>query len=205
MNGFKLLVSALLVISTLLCGCSARQAQRNSHPTEDGDDQPPVSADQQAANIRFEKLLAALQNRDSEAIRALFSDKAISKAENFDQSARVLFEYFQGEYVSHKDCALSTMTGYNDDGSGRSYTEAFPGYEVTTSEHVYRFDIAEFTAYSPDRDMVGVWALYIYDADDVVNPEAWYVGHGRETPGINFPTRDVRPNRSILLERLAGM
>jgi len=189
-------------LSFILCACSAKEPYRPVHPWEQEEQTPsgdiPYWAvdDQPEADARFEELLAALQGRDGEAIKSLFSEKAVSEAANFEQAVDELFEYCQGDYVSYKSLGVMTSEGFNDDGSGRRWKEFFSNYEVKTNEQTYCFDIADFIVNSDDSS-VGIWALYVYVKGDYIGSTLSYEGYGSDVPGISFPARDAQKTLNI--------
>ena len=53
-----------------------------------------------AADTRIDQIVSALNNRDKEELRAIFSENALKRAENFDAAADDLFDRIQGEVIS---------------------------------------------------------------------------------------------------------
>ena len=59
-----------------------------------------LASDEQRAAVRAEDILSAVQNRDSQALKDLFSPKAQSEASALDQEASDLMAFLEGEVVS---------------------------------------------------------------------------------------------------------
>lgn len=58
--------------------------------------------DSQIAEIRLRQVLDAIQKQDREKLKSAFSENAIRNAENIDESAECLFDYFQGTLISYE-------------------------------------------------------------------------------------------------------
>lgn len=57
------------------------------------------------ANESFEKIIVAIQNQDSAALKALFSKVAQSEASNLGENSIKLFKFIQGDIVSFSDAS----------------------------------------------------------------------------------------------------
>ena len=141
------------------------------------------------ANARFEQILDSLKNRDTTAMKNVFSKKAISDAANLDESITALFDFFQGEYLSHNDWGGPISdAGKNDDGTGREWKTLRSTYDVETSKEKYRFAIEEYIADTSNPDNVGVYSLYVIKTEDTDVSFAYW-GDGYWTAGINIQGR----------------
>jgi hypothetical protein len=143
--------------------------------------------DQEIAKTRMDYLLEALDNKDKDGLKAMFSKNAIDQVENFDQSITDLFDYYEGDFVSYDNWGGPvTEEGINSDGTGRKWKRLDSTCDVKTSNGEYRFAIIEFVQDTADADNVGVWSLYIIKMEDDNDPEYAYWGDGKDTPGINI-------------------
>ena len=52
------------------------------------------------ADTQVEKIISAIKNQDKEALKLLFSKKALEEAEDFDEEVDILFDYIQGDIES---------------------------------------------------------------------------------------------------------
>ncbi|GHV38630.1 hypothetical protein FACS189490_00860 [Clostridia bacterium] len=59
--------------------------------------------DGKIADRRFFEILDALENKNSDVLKAMLSKHALSNAENIDENIADVFGYYQGKYVSHSD------------------------------------------------------------------------------------------------------
>lgn len=150
--------------------------------------------DQKISNARMDKILEAVKKEDKEALKAMFSKKAISQAEHFDESIVKLFDFFQGDFISYNDWSGPMAEGgINEDGTGRNWKKLYSSYDVDTSKQKYRLAIQEFIQDTADVDNVGIWSLYIIKMKDDTDPQFGYRGDGMDIPGINFNRKNVLP------------
>ena len=63
----------------------------------------PSDNDRSIANTQFEQIVNACETQDRNALKALFSKKAISETPDIDESIVGLFNFFQGEVLSYDD------------------------------------------------------------------------------------------------------
>ena len=171
----KIWAAVMVAAVLLLTACSAGtvHAGRGS-----------FSEDDALANGIFEKLVDAMEKRDGDAVRALFSKNALKDAENMEKAIQALFDYFQGEMIPDQDWgrgAASNEMNYGD------YQRSFDtSYEFETTQDKYRAAMKIITVDDADGDNVGVLSLYIIRAADDTDLENEYWGDGKYTPGINI-------------------
>ena len=180
-----LITIAGLAIVLLLTSCSSGGLNMWSRFYDD---------DEEISNARMEKVLEAVKKEDKDALKTMFSKKAISQAEHFDESIVELFDFFQGDLVSYNDWSGPRAEGgINEDGTGRKWKELYSSYDIDTSKQKYRLAIQEFVQDTADADNVGIWSLYIIKMEDDTDPQFGYIGDGKDTPGINFNRKNVLP------------
>lgn len=175
-----------LMIALLLTSCSPGDSDRDR-----------IKAifkmnDREMANGCFEKVIDAIQKRDAEALKALFSVSAQKEAENLEDSIRELFEYYQGEMVSYKDWASpNTKTGMNTDNRGHYWKKLYATYDVETTQEPYRFAMEYIALDTDDENSTGIRSLYVIKLKEDTNPHRAYRGDGEYTPGIQL--RKTKP------------
>jgi hypothetical protein len=133
------------------------------------------------ANNSFEKVLEAIKNQDRVALKSLFSKKAFIDTDNIDESIVLLFDFFQGDFVSYDDLGARTASGLREDGKERYCLQST--YDVETSEQRYRFAKEEFTVDEFDPGNVGIYSLYIVKMEGTDEQFAYW-GDRKWTPGI---------------------
>ena len=147
---------------------------------------------------KLEDLLEAIENQDSSAIMALFSESSKEHIEEFEASAEELINYYSGV---HQSIALAGGSVFHrrDEKTGeqRTLTNAF---EVTTSECVYRIWLAWNEKDTANSENVGINSFYIINKEDDINLFAGYCGDGKETPGINIGIQNTWPDHVSYFE-----
>ena len=85
------------------------------------------------AEKRCEDIVAALENKDSSAIKAMFSQKAIEEAEDLDDEIEYIIEHYEGSLKSFKG---TTSTEENINGKSKK-TTVKADYTVITDKQTY--------------------------------------------------------------------
>ena len=144
--------------------------------------------DRDRANQTFEKVLEAIQNKDKEALLALFSENVRNECD-LEDSVDCLLDFFQGEFVSYFSEWGSPMvhkvTNGDFFGDNQKFFEST--YDIETSQQKYRFAIEECRVYDADPKNIGICSLYIILAENT-DEEFAYWGDGKWTLGINIDT-----------------
>lgn len=147
---------------------------------------------------KLEELLEAIENQDSSAIMALFSESSKEPIEEFEASAEELINYYSGV---HQSIALAGGAVFHrrDEKTGeqRSISNAF---EVTTSECVYRMSLAFTEKDTANSENIGINYFYIIKKEDDINLFADYNGDAKETPGINIGIQNTWPDHVSYFE-----
>lgn len=140
--------------------------------------------DKQIANEQLEALLEAIQSKNAQAVKELFSDNAWAESGNMEKSILVLFDYFQGELVSYKSWAGPSVHATKNHGE---YWKSYDcTYDFETTQDKYRLAMEIITVDTADTDNVGIQSLYIIRFEDDTRPNFAYWGDGEHTPGINI-------------------
>ena len=140
--------------------------------------------DKQIANEQLEALLEAIQSKNAQAVKELFSDNAWAESGNMEKSILVLFDYFQGELVSYKSWAGPSVHATKNHGE---YWKSYDcTYDFETSKDKYRLAMEIITVDTTDADNIGIRSLYIIRFEDDTDQNCAYWGDGEHTPGINI-------------------
>jgi len=138
----------------------------------------------QIANEQLEALLEAIQSKNAQAVKELFSDNAWAESGNMEKSILVLFDYFQGELVSYKSWAGPSVHATKNHGE---YWKSYDcTYDFETTQDKYRLAMEIITVDTADADNIGIRSLYIIRFEDDTRPNFAYWGDGEHTPGINI-------------------
>lgn len=138
----------------------------------------------QIANEQLEALLEAIQSKNAQAVKELFSDNAWAESGNMEKSILVLFDYFQGELVSYKSWAGPSVHATKNHGE---YWKSYDcTYDFETTQDKYRLAMEIITVDTTDADNIGIRSLYIIRFEDDTDQNCAYWGDGEHTPGINI-------------------
>ncbi len=175
-NSTKKIWAAVMAAAVLLltaCSAGTTHAGRGSYSEDDA-----------LANGIFEKLVDAVEKRDGEAVRALFSKNALKDAKNMEEATQALFGYVQGEMVPDQDWGRG---GVSNEMAYSEYQRSFDAsYDFETTQDKYRVATKIIMADDADEDNVGLMSLYIIRFADDTDQENDYWGDGKYTPGINI-------------------
>jgi len=118
---------------------------------------------ERTAEIRLEKLLEILVNRDEDALKEAFSKQALIDAENFEENMEYLFEIFQGDIVSWKQDGISGDTKTEH---GKKSVQVRTWYTVTTDKDEYLFLVIDYIEDTINPDNAGIYILRVVRAED---------------------------------------
>lgn len=140
-------------------------------------------SDNDIAVKNLEKLLIAIENEDHDGIKTLFAPNIIADIDNFDQSIIELMAYYNGNYESYGSKGLGSEYDRHD-GVEKKWLNM--GYDITTTEDVYRIAIIWHIQDTSNAGNIGIWSLYIIRFDDDPNSNYTYAGDGLWTNGIHM-------------------
>jgi len=115
------------------------------------------------ADVRLEQILETLNNKDEDALKAMFSKKVLLEADDFEGQIEYLFFFFQGSVKSWD------RTGFSSDGSienGKKSTMLRSWYTVTTNKDKYRFFVIDYSVDTINPDNKGLYTLRVIKAAD---------------------------------------
>ncbi len=177
-----ILILTIITISVLLCSCSIFKGGNQMQNSR-------ISSDLDQANSRMEKLVDALENKDKDTLKLMFSKNAINNSDNFDDDLNKLIDMYHGDFVSYDDWG-SVDTEETINGS-EELKILYSTYDITTSEQVYRITIKDILTDTKEVDNVGMFSLYIIKYEDDTDSRFAYVGDLKYKAGINFDVKNV--------------
>ena len=128
-------------------------------------------------------IVDAINERDADAMRILFSKKAQEESPTLDEDIEKLFDTLEGEYESHLFTHWQSETNSEPGAENRGEVKCiYFEYELQTSEELYLFSIGLCASDRTRKRNEGIYGLYVAEADDDsenANYEPWI-------PGINF-------------------
>lgn len=123
-----------------------------------------IETDEEKGNKKMECILDSLKNEDREALKSIFSPKALEDAEDFDGSADYLFSFFQGDVESWQK-NRGPFSSMSKDHQCRR-VEIISFYEVNTDLQKYLFFLLDYPIDTYDPDNVGLYSLRVIKAED---------------------------------------
>lgn len=148
-----LLLILLLIIISLLCSCS-------------GGGLSPImfNDDDKKADARFEQVFKALQNKDKDSLKAMFSKQAIDESKNFDDNMDALFAFLNGKVESWEAADLPGAENYSY--QGHKYKKVDSYYYVTIDQQKYFFLLLDWPVDTDHPDNVGLYLLLVVKEED---------------------------------------
>ena len=151
----SILLILILLINVLLLSACSLGGSRIEMLNKDNDDKK--------ADARLEQVIGALQDKDKEALKAMFSKQALDEADDFDGSMNYLFDLFHGKVVSWKRDG-QIVDEENNYGHATKESKSF--YIVDTVKQKYLFFLLEYTINTDHLDNAGLYTLRIIKAED---------------------------------------
>lgn len=162
MCNFLKIMSACLFSAFLLTGCI---------PATGGTSSDGASSEITVINELFPKIIKSVNNRDIVALRELYAETVLSEYEQFDEDAKVLFEFVDGEVSEYPSKIYpSTRTSY-DKGEHISVSESFP-YVETDNGIRYQCYLQVCMEDTENLDNVGIHMIeFIRVGDEIVEKQ----------------------------------
>jgi hypothetical protein len=135
------------------------------------------------SNELIEEILEVVSDNNREALRAMFSEKALSEATYFNEGVEYLFELIQGGVISYEQRSLPSSVRTRT--SGRlTFEKSDSTYVVTTDKDVYLIAFSVYFIDDSNPENVGVYKIAAIRADDEEKLRPW---RNWEIPGICQP------------------
>ncbi|HQA56868.1 MAG TPA: DUF5104 domain-containing protein [Acetivibrio sp.] len=119
--------------------------------------------EERAAKERIQEILAAIKDKDKEAMKALFSKKALEEANEIDEGVDYLFDFFQGDVQSWEIDAWSSDESIE---RGKKSLMLRAWYIVTTDKEKYMFFVIDYIKDTMNPDNAGMYTLRVIKAED---------------------------------------
>ena len=151
----------------------------------------------------FKILSESLKSRDKEQIKEMFAPDMIAKKENFDSEIEEFMNYYEGEFISCDNRAVSII---NDTNNGHTTKDFEMSRDIITSEDKYRFALKWRVADNKIEGNIGVWSMYVIRYGDDAYNDYTYWGDGSWESGITVgKSFDLaEKNFKTILESLTG-
>lgn len=144
-----------------------------------------ISNEDKIADARMEQILSAIKDKESEELKALFSQKALDEAKDFDDGMDYLFEFIQGDVTSWERDMWSSDEKIR---SGKRTVMLRSWYIVNTDKNEYLFFIIDFDKDTVDPSNEGLYTVRVIKAEDEETQFTYW--QDMEIPGIYKPKEE---------------
>ena len=142
--------------------------------------------DEEYAEEQIQKFVTALQHHDPAAVRSMFAENNILKADDFDGMVENAMNYFVGEIQEIEVSVSSTSESYR---GGRKWQIMDLMGRIITDRNAYRF-VAGYRRQNytdEEADLIGFSDIYLMDEGKMLNPEkSFRIPPWWEAPGIHL-------------------
>ena len=159
----KILLSSFLLSATLFCLTSCNSLCNIIDKSRESIKE--IVKEEIKNNIKFPEkekfleILEALENKDEDALKAVLSEEAISKAENLDEGIKSFIDLYQGTHIGY-EITTPFSGGSWENGWGTHY-RIDVNVELTTEIDSYRIVFHYHALNEDDPKTVGVSCLQI--------------------------------------------
>jgi hypothetical protein len=124
-----------------------------------------------------QQAITAIENKDEDALTALFSKRALVEADDLEEGVGYTFDFYQGECLEIEKGSCITNNTFGAD--RRRWVDAW--YKVTTTEGVYwlYFEYSFINAPDPEAEGLYYFSLNDYETVETIREEAHAAGDYR--------------------------
>lgn len=143
-------------------------------------DERTISSIKDTARDVNERMLHAIEYKNADELKELFSEKLIEADKNLDEEIEAAFDFFQGNITSRR-AVLFDEEGAKDDGVWTRYFVYGDNHNILTDDNKeYIIITSHVVIYDAEPDRVGLAKIIIKDPDGnrckigdfyLVNPE----------------------------------
>lgn len=130
-----------------------------------------------APKIMFDEFISALDNKDSNALKKLFSKNAIVKTPQIDEQIIDLMDFYKGKFVSNEHFGSGSSSAEQHNGIYTYLTICPLLFEVKTDKEVYSLRFNSVAKNDSNTDDEGLWLLMLINENgDKCQIGVWYEG-----------------------------
>jgi hypothetical protein len=118
--------------------------------------------DRQMADEKLKKIIAALESGNNEALKGMFSKRALAEATDIDDGIKYAIQFYHGKMIS-QDGALDVLT-QKDGKENKKIIKAF--YTVKTDNDTFIVFFIDQTENTVSPDEVGLFMLQVIKESD---------------------------------------
>lgn len=123
-----------------------------------------MTGDEKTSMNRLEQVLEAIENKDNNALKSLFSQEALNETENFEKDINALFEFFQGKVISKEKSDGPTVFDSIDGGKRRQKISSYFYIQTEKQKYFILMDDFPIDTFNPDNE--GLYLILLVKAED---------------------------------------
>lgn len=153
----KLIISSILILSMLfLSSCFIGGSRTDMLNQQDND---------KVAEARLAQVIEAIKNKDKDAMKLLFSVKALSETEDFNGNMDELFNIFL-ENVDSWEILDGGPVVFQSNDHGHITKEIDSSFYVISNKQKYYISLDDFPIDTDHPENVGIYLLLVAKAED---------------------------------------
>lgn len=174
MNIKKLIIFITIIIFSLgLLSFNSSRSMINDRVSELNG-----SNDDETADKCFQKIIEALDNKDKEGLKKIFSPNALKEAKDIDTGIDYIMDFYKGKMKSNR----RTVVTSESKNYGEKKKELECSYKVATDVGNYSIHFVEKVIDTKNTDNVGVYTLDIMKEEE--GDEFFHWGNKEQGAGI---------------------
>ena len=126
-------------------------------------------SEEKRADARMEQIISAIKGKDKEALKSLFSKKALDEANDFENDVDYLFKFLQSNIDTWERDGIA---GSESIDHGKKSLMIRFAINVNTDKDVYRFFVIDYNTDTINPDNEGIYMLEVRKADSP-NTGSW--------------------------------
>lgn len=152
----RFIISLILILSTLFLSSCSIGGLRTEMLKNDNSDKK--------ADERLEQVIETIKNKDKNAMKSMFSKRALSETVDFDSRLDKLLNIFQRKIDSWEKSDGATVLESTESGHNKKEVKSY--YYVNTNNQKYFFLLQDYPVDTDNQDNVGLYMLLVVKAED---------------------------------------
>jgi hypothetical protein len=133
-----------------------------------------------------QRIIEALEEKDEDALRSLFSTRALAEADDLDEGLKYIMSVYKGSFITYENTGADNSNYFGAPGRTRMVKI---GFEVTTDEEAYYLYFRYWLINEQDLSAEGLYMIKL-DMLEALESESFMGGGHYDRPGIYHPGWD---------------
>ncbi len=146
----------------LMCSCHGSRVNNELGGT--------IMSEGQKADMRIDQIISAIIANDKESLKSLFSKKALSEADHFDDEVTALFDFIQGDITSWEKDSWSSSESIE---YGKRSLMIRSAFKIVTDVEEYDLFLIDYVIDTIDLENEGVYMLEVSKLSYSGEWESW--------------------------------